>query len=415
LGEAQVNSVNRCGHEGPSRRVCKHLSADPDADELDYVVFIEGSTDYALICASCREKLPSVEFECLCEDCFAEQEAERYWDDCKEGVTGTFTAIILDNTEFETDFVGAWDGSINGAGYVEGWVLCGPDAFARIGFDGKITKLVQPPEVTAWLHNPRESEPELSVNTSGRFAALVDAHGGIVWDLESGEIFLRPERADYQSKQTKCPIAFVRRGERDFVAHASAWNALELFDLKTRQACTTQPAESDELNYFFGALHVSPGGTSMASTGWVWAPVGLVACWDLLVWEETPITRQQCRFLAQRAYSWDNPCVWLDETRLAIWGFGNDDLNLVDAICIYDTKTGNLQKIVPGVPSGRLTFDGRLLHCTSTSDGVSVWNLESGARVAHHAALSAIHDSGANRVLTFEDGKFTILCLRSEM
>ncbi len=406
---------NRCGHEGPSRRVCEHLSADPDADGLDYAVLIEGSTDYALICLSCREKLPSIELECLCADCFAEQESERYWDECKEGVTGTFTPIILDNTGFETVFVGAWDGGTVGAGYAEGWVLCAPDALIRIGHDGTNTEITHPVEVLAWLQNPREREPGLSVDIEGRFAALVDTDGGIIWDLESGEIILRPERADYHSEQTWFPIAFVRRDQRNFVAHACAWNALELFDLNARQTCTVHPAEADRLDYFFGALHVSPGGTSMASTGWVWAPVGVVACWDLPVWEAEPLTRQQCRFLAQRAYSWDNPCVWLDETRLAIWGFGNDDLNLVDAVCIYDTQTGDLQKIVPGVPSGRLTYDGRLLHCASTSDGVSVWDIESGARVAHHSGLSAIHDSGAGHVLTFEDGKFAILRLRSEI
>ncbi len=407
--------VNRCGHEGPSRRVCEHLSADPDSDGLDYVVFTEGSINYALICASCREKLPSIELECLCEACFAEQEAERYWDECAEGVTGTFTTIILDNTDFEAVFVGVWEGGKVGAGYAEGWVLCAPDGFVRIGHDGMRTQLSQPPEVAAWLQNPCESEPELSVDISGRFAALVDADGGIVWELESSDIILRPQRADYHSKQTEFPIAFVRLGERDFVAHACAWNALQLFDLNARQTCTSQPSESDEIDYFFGALHVSPNGTSMASTGWVWAPVGLVACWDLKAWEEEPLTRKQCRFLAQRAYSWDNPCVWLDETRLAIWGFGNDDLNLVDAVCVFDTKTGNLLKIVPGVPSGRLVFDGRLLHCASTSDGISVWDLESGARVAHHpTGLSAIHDSSGRHFLTFDEGKFTILRLSSK-
>ncbi len=128
---------------------------------------------------------------------------------------------------------------------------------------------------------------------------------------------------------------------------------------------------------------MSPDQRRIVDAGWCWHPVGIVTSWSLERWldenpwesEDGPSRRELC----SRAYFWDGPMCWLDDNRVALWGYGQDDEWLVDGAQIYDTRTGARERWFAGTPRGELIFD-ELLHVLG--DGrLTVWDVARGARL----------------------------------
>jgi hypothetical protein len=140
-----------------------------------------------------------------------------------------------------------------------------------------------------------------------------------------------------------------------------------------------EKAPEHYLDYFHGQLTVSPEGEYVADNGWVWHPVGVVRTWSARRWLKENIWESEdgptAKDLVWRAYFWQGPLCWIDNRRLAIWGYGDDDEWMLSAVRLFDVVSGAEIGWFPG-PEGRLVFD-RYLFAFGTS-GVSVWNTGKG-------------------------------------
>jgi hypothetical protein len=231
---------------------------------------------------------------------------------------------------------------------------------------------------------------------SGQWAALVDERKGVAWEVESGRIALELARGDYHSEQTRFPLAFVDYGGRDVLLHATDWNRLDAFDLRAGSSLTERASPQHRLDpgpdphyldYFHGHLMVSPDQTRVADAGWQWHPVGAVASWSLTRWLGGEVWESEDgpsrTTFAPRDYAWDAPMCWLDERELAVWGYGNDDLNLLNAVSIYDTESeprARRPRWFAGPARGPLHLDGDVLVNVG-EEGSSFWDPRSGERI----------------------------------
>jgi len=106
------------------------------------------------------------------------------------------------------------------------------------------------------------------------------------------------------------------------------------------------------------------------------------------VWEseDGPTRRTVCC----RECFWDGPLTWLDDTRLAVWGYGTDDEHWIAAVRVFDVTTGAELDWFPG-PRGALVFDREL----ASLDGLTLWDVKRGARLARDPAQLARYHPGA--------------------
>lgn len=241
------------------------------------------------------------------------------------------------------------------------------------------------------------AKPVLAASPDGRFAAVCNRRGrrrGVVFDLTAGDVtMVLDHEGSSHSWASPFPISFFEHGGRTLLVHATAWNRLDISDpasgalLTPRSAVSNRATREDPahyLDYFHGTLLASPDGGWIADDGWIWHPVGLVATWDLGRWmtdnvwesEDGPSRLTQC----PRDYFWDAPQCWVGPSRLAVWGFGEDDDWMIPAAQVFDVATGEGPVWFPG-PVGQMAFDGRYLHSSSKEQGTSVWDVDSGARV----------------------------------
>ena len=233
----------------------------------------------------------------------------------------------------------------------------------------------------------RHLTPRFHLSPSGRFAALVNDFGryGAIWDLETARQTMNLNRGEYHPETQFFPLAFFQNQGRDLVVHASDWNRLEISDpqdgalLTPRDAMKYEDKNPHYLNYFHGALHVSPDFEWILDDGWVWQPMGLAEVWNLKNWLESNVYESEDgaskRTLDWNEY-WNKPIFWLDSGRVAIEGFGDDDQ--IRGATIWDVASGEVLNQFAG-PSGTFWSDGARLFSVE-SDGLHLWNVEKGAR-----------------------------------
>ena len=243
----------------------------------------------------------------------------------------------------------------------------------------------------AWMRH--QAGPRLHSSADGRFAAVVNDFGrhGAVVDLTTGKTTMVLDGGNYHPETVPFSLAFAEHHGRTVVIHRTAWNRLDISDPATGELLTERtlaPAErggprpAHYLDYFHGALLVSPNGRRIADDGWVWHPVGVPTVWSLERWlgggmwesEDGPSRHR----LARRLYRWNNPWCWLDDKHLVIGGIGEDDDAMLDGFEIYQVETGNRTGMVAG-PRGQLFADARRLYSASP-DGLEVWDPDTGQR-----------------------------------
>ena len=218
------------------------------------------------------------------------------------------------------------------------------------------------------------------VNDFGRF--------GAVFDLETALQTMNLDRGDYHPETQPFPAVFFAADGRDLLVHATNWNRLEISDPQNGELITPRAAMKYEdknphyLDYFHGALHVSPNGEWIADDGWVWAPAGIVCVWNLENWLNHNVFESEDgasrRRLNQRDYFWNEPMCWLDDDRIAIEGIGSDDEMMIRGATIYDARRGQQLALLAG-PSGEYWSDGTRLFSVQ-SDGLHLWDVGKGAR-----------------------------------
>jgi hypothetical protein len=146
----------------------------------------------------------------------------------------------------------------------------------------------------------------------------------------------------------------------------------------------------------------SPDGERVIDNGWVWAPSGLVRAFSLRRWvEENPWESEDgpsVKDLCWRDYYWGGPVVWLDATRVAVWGLGTDDQLLTPGARVFDVVTGDELRTFAGPAQGFASVPPYLVAFDAES-GTSVWDVETGERLAHEAGLCPIAQHPASREL----------------
>jgi len=152
----------------------------------------------------------------------------------------------------------------------------------------------------------------VTASDDGRYVALAQAQGrsGAVLEVRSGKIVLRLERGDYHPEHCAFPICFL--DDRRLV-HALEWNQLAVTNVETGERLDPRLDET-KLDYFFGALERSPSGRQLASTGWVWQPMGLIGTLDVETWLGG--TAEATLRFGVDSDAWDLPMAWVDDERL---------------------------------------------------------------------------------------------------
>lgn len=317
------------------------------------------------------------------------------------------------------------------------WVILAEDgAIARLDADtgawSRLASTTVPvlPDREPWMgHVPRR---RLHTSLDGSFAAVVndyERHGQII-DLRSGAVTATLDGGDYHPETVPFSFAFAEIHGRVVAIHRSGWNRLDLLDAATGVSLSergpTSYRDGEErpanyLDYFHGALHLSPSGTKIADDGWVWHPVGVVTTWDLLSWEENvweseagPSRRDICA----RQYYWDHAITWLDDATIIVGGLGDDDDGMIDGARVFDVTT--LAEPPEGVdsrwryarevtsfpgPAGSFFSDGRWLF-SSDEAGLSRWDPADGARTGTLAGFHPTHHHrGAGELVQMVSGK----------
>lgn len=257
------------------------------------------------------------------------------------------------------------------------------------------------------------SQPRLHVAVGGRYVAIVQRHGtrGIVYDLDNDAHSIPLTRDGYCAEHCEFPFAFVERPGQTLFVHAPGWNRLELVDAETgtvlsaRDAMTYETGDEQPqhyLDYFHCDLHVSPDQRRIAEYGWVWHPVGVAVAWSLDDWLTNPFESEDGpsrKQLTAASYFWDGPMCWVSPERIAVWGFGSADTDMIPSAVIYDATTGERvswfagpmlggfetdepageENRLLGPPRGIFYFDQHLL--VLAHGRISVWDIESGARL----------------------------------
>jgi len=408
--------MNHCEHDNtaPSVRVCRHLLY-PDVQYLDYIRWYTGDgMGCELLCEACtkrREGGDPAELWALCEGCHS-----HILEDVgtEGGIRGT-PEIQVKDEPFDTmrsvfeipDAVGAvLDFVPIEKADVSSWLLLGEGGVIwRYDADTKdlvrlaIAQVIDEPNHKAW--HDQKLRLGLYVSSCGRFAAVVAHAGryGCVVDLESGQTTMPLDGGDYCSNTVPFSLAFARRDNRPILIHRTAWNRLDFSDPETGELLSAREPTSYQrgeerpehyLDYFHGALHVSPGGDWIADDGWVWHPVGDPSAWKLKDWLSQNVWEsedgQSKRYFCHADYYWNRPMAWIDERRLVVGGIGRDDDWMVAGAQVVEMrhdKGGNGTVVTNAFagPSGRFFSDGTWLYA-SGEDGLSRWDVVSGVRTA---------------------------------
>lgn len=282
----------------------------------------------------------------------------------------------------------------------------------------------------------------LHASHDGSFAAVVNDYGryGQVIDLRSGKITLNLDGEDYCSETVPFSLSFVSWQGRVVVIHRADWNRLDVSDASSGQLLTErgptayqkgEPRPEHYLDYFHGALHLSPMGTRILDDGWVWHPVGIPSVWSVEKWlsenvwesEDGKTRREVC---ARENY-WDHGIAWLDEETVAIGGIG-DDNEIVDGARIFDiTKTGpagdkwrsdwNWAREITAFtgPTGRFFSDGKWLYSASEA-GLSRWDPKTGIQTGHIDNFNPTHHHlGTGELAQLSEGKIVRWSTSSEL
>jgi hypothetical protein len=388
-----------CGHAalvGPSR-LCRHLLGSEGGA---HVRLLTGhGLDVDLCCPACDpgpDGGADPEVFTACEGCVAR--VEESWYAAWRGTPGLrerpepvdraivdvpLTVAPVDLAAIPSERRSLW------------LLLTSDDQIVRLDAGtGTTTALAQATVAAEADDDPRRPpRRRLHASADGRFAAVVNDYGqhGQVIDLHTGRATLTLDGGSYHADTVPFSFAFVQDGQRTLVIHRSDWNRLDISDaatgaLLTERGPTSYPAGGQRpehyLDYFHGALRVSPAGRWLADDGWIWHPVGVPMVWDLRRWiggdvwesEDGPSRQQLCA----RDYHWDSPLCWVGEDLLAVAGIGEDDEAMLDGVRVFDAATGGERASFAG-PTGPLFADARRLYAAAPG-GLDIWDHRTGER-----------------------------------
>ncbi|MEV6642253.1 hypothetical protein [Amycolatopsis sp. NPDC051371] len=379
-----------CGHPGRigTLRLCPHLAVEEPPPSTRHLIGV--GTRYDLICASCT---PAALIE-VCESCADRADQRSY----PSGWHGEPEILVRDK-----ELMGFWtsrpcpvrpvnDGCL--APMPDGWLALTEEGFVRI--DGDDQWLVRPVELPAETYQDIRDLPDrprrgLHTSRDGRFAAVVSDYGqfATVVDLQEWSTVLDLDREWADNEFTRFPLAFLGSGETARVIAGTDWNRLDAFTLPGGELLTDRetaaPDRGEEppehyLDYFQGALHVSPSERALVVDGWVWHPIGVAMVVDLAAWLGGDVhAAEHGRDLTSREWVWDRPIAWLGDTTVAVQGLGESHTRMLDGVELHDAATGRRTGMFAG-PVGPMWGYRGSLYVTAEA-GFEVWDPVAGARI----------------------------------
>lgn len=420
--------INQCGHGDapPSGRVCTHLLSK-GSERGAYRWFTGEGEAYDLICAACRDDMPDAARDLcsVCQACFNGIRGRCYL----AGFAGTLPvrkrASALSFAHANVDMRGALPARVVALRPL----IPSPDgAWIALTATRDIVRLDPTARTVTTLATlptsaPLADDSALHLSPDGHFAAIVETYGrrGIVIDLEAGAETMRLERDDYHYDVSMFPAAFFVHRERTLLIHGTAWNRLDISDSTTGRLLTAREPTSYEqgearpphyLDYFHGGLTISPNGEWIADNGWVWHPVGVVRTWNLRRWIEDNLWESEdgstCRDICDHD-DWDKPLCWIDNRRLAVWGYREPEPPVVR---IFGVPAGREVSAFAG-PLGDLIYDNYLFSF-APGMGTSVWDVETGERLLHDISFTpmAYHPKARQFITLSHDGAVRLSRLR---
>jgi hypothetical protein len=118
--------------------------------------------------------------------------------------------------------------------------------------------------------------------------------------------------------------------------------------------------------------------------------------------------------LGLRDYYWDHGICWLDNQRLAVEGIGDDEATMIAGARIMSARehagsaggrrrAGRCLQEFAG-PKGRFFADGNRLF-SSDGDGLQIWDVDAGARLAQIREIRPTRQHRASRELVELTGR----------
>jgi hypothetical protein len=210
-------------------------------------------------------------------------------------------------------------------------------------------------------------------------------------------------------------IAFAENELRTLIIHRTEWNRLDISDAATGDLLTSRDPTSfgrgeqrpdHYLDYFHGALSVSPDGRWIADDGWVWHPMGLLRAWDLRRWmagnpwesEDGP----SLRALGLRL-DWDLPMCWISENLIAVSGIGDEEAVPRPGVRVFDVTTGADVSAFP-LPEhpASLFCDGSRIFAAGPAS-LGIWDPATGERTGTVLGFSpSVHHPAAGHLAALD-------------
>ena len=419
-----------CNHDSPQvgSPVCEHLRIAQEG-EMPYVKwYIESGLDTELLCLTCAEKRSqglSVDVSNVCEHCFEHITKEIGYQERIGGKPEIRIRPEPFKTSLKTTSLPKQVGAVLDIAPVNYssqsvWMMLthNGDVFrfnADTGHYAQVARSSVPAEPEpGWMNALRQ---RLHVSKRGEFIAVVNDYGryGQIIDVRTGKVTLNLDGGDYHPETVPLSFVFAEVSTGVIAIHRTAWNRLDFSNpasgsLLSERALIFQSHEKQpehHLDYFHGALHVNPSCTRIVDDGWIWAPVGVPQTWSLDRWfsenvwesEDGPSKRDICA----RHYYWDRPITWLDDTKVAIAGIGDNDADMIDGARVFDvTASGRpspvmrsdwewaLEVTAFAGPAGRFFSDGISLF-SANKEGLSRWCVEDGALTGHVPHFEPTH------------------------
>ncbi|NOX57919.1 MAG: hypothetical protein GXP29_03560 [Planctomycetes bacterium] len=235
-----------------------------------------------------------------------------------------------------------------------------------------------------------------------------------VFELSTGAITAHISRGKYLTGVSHYSVAFLEINERSLIVVATDWNRLDIIDPSSGHCLTGRsPTSHNEgeqppkhyLDYFHGQLFVSPKGNWIVDNGWVWHPIGLVRSWNLHAWlNRNPWESEDgpsLQTLADWFYFMNGPVCWIDDSTIAIWGWGSDDDWLIPAVRLFDLPSGQETRWFPGpktrskweLPRKKIApsmFFDSYLFSIHDDFGTAVWDVFSGEQLLQDSSLNPV-------------------------
>jgi hypothetical protein len=217
---------------------------------------------------------------------------------------------------------------------------------------------------------------------------------------------------DYHSDTVPFAFAFAQVKGQIIAVHRREWNRLDVSDPATGMLLTPRSPTSCErgeekpshyLDYFHGALSISPNYVRIADDGWVWHPVGIPTIWDIERWldgnvwesEDGPTRRE----VTSRSYCWNRPLLWLDDSHLIVGGLGDDDDNMIEGVGIFQCDESPPREILSFAgPAGTMFVQGNTLYSTLRTDMMR-WDARDGCLTGQLPGFVPTHQHPGTREL----------------